>query len=58
MESTPVGEPHTPSAFEKFRDLTRKLIRVPKEELDARLAEEKARKAVPVVDKNTAPQGG
>lgn len=39
--------------FERFKDLTRKLIKVPKEELDAKLAEEKTRK---VVDQTAAPQ--
>lgn len=38
------------TAFERFKDLTRKLIKVPKEELDAKLEEEKARKATPLID--------
>lgn len=55
MEPTPVGSsPNTP--FERFKDLTRKLIKVPKEELQAELDKEKARKVKPVVDVH-APQG-
>lgn len=57
MEAVPPEATQT-TAFERFRDLTRKLIKVPKEELDAALAEEKARKVAPMVDKNRAPQGG
>lgn len=35
----------TQTPFERFQDLTRKLVSVPKKELDEKLAEEKALKA-------------
>ena len=57
MEAVP-SEVSEPTPFERFRDLTRKLIKVPKEELNQRLEEEKQRKSTPVVDGKTAPQGG
>lgn len=33
-----------PEAYDRFKALTRKLVRVPKDELDRKRAEEKARK--------------
>ena len=50
----PLSETEAASTFERFKDLTRKLIAVPKEELNQRLAEEKARKATPLNDPKTA----
>ena len=47
------SEENQTTAFERFRELTRKLIKVPKEELDQRLAEEKARKVAPMIDAKT-----
>lgn len=37
-------DPATPSPFNRFEQLTKSLIRVPKKELDAKLAEEKRRR--------------
>lgn len=43
--------------FERFKDLTRKLVKIPKSELDVELEKEKARKVAPIVDGKVTPQG-
>jgi len=35
------GQPEKPEEFERFEELTRKLLRVPKSELDEKLDEER-----------------
>lgn len=42
--TTQPKDPATPSPFERFERLTKSLLRVPKKELDAKLAEEKRRR--------------